>query len=125
MLFHWWIDAFFLALACLVTWSLPGRGELRGHLNRLIAMTLCGLWHGAAWHFAAWGLYHGIGLSAYRGYQSVRRRRQPDWRPSRRPTRRVLATVATFHFVCVGWVLFVVDFATARLVIPRLLGFTT
>ncbi len=98
-------------------------GALRSHANRLIAMTLCGLWHGAAWHFAAWGLYHGVGLCVYRAYQTMRRRRQPDWTPSSHPALRALATVATFHFVCVGWVLFVADFATARLVIPRLFGF--
>jgi alginate O-acetyltransferase complex protein AlgI len=97
-------------------------GELRGHGNRLIAMTLCGLWHGAAWHFAFWGLYHGVGLSAYRAYQQTRRRVQPGWSPSQHPLMRGLATAATFHFVCIGWVLFVTDFATARQVIPRLFG---
>ena len=29
----------------------------------MIAFSLCGLWHGPAWHFAAWGLFHGLGLS--------------------------------------------------------------
>ena len=28
---------------------------------------------------------------------------------------------ATFHFVCVGWVLFVTDLTTASRIIPRLL----
>jgi len=31
------------------------------------------------WHFAAWGLYHGIGLTMYRGYQDLRQHLQPDW----------------------------------------------
>jgi alginate O-acetyltransferase complex protein AlgI len=97
------------------------RGMGRGHVNRLTAMTLCGLWHGAAWHFAAWGLYHGLGLTVYRGYQDLRQHLQPDWTPSRNALLRGVVTFATFHFVCIGWALFIKDFATARAVIARLL----
>jgi alginate O-acetyltransferase complex protein AlgI len=35
------------------------KGALRTLLNLLIVFVLCGLWHGAAWGFAVWGLYHG------------------------------------------------------------------
>lgn len=28
--------------------------------SMLLTMLLCGLWHGAAWTFIAWGLYHGV-----------------------------------------------------------------
>jgi alginate O-acetyltransferase complex protein AlgI len=38
-------------------------GLPRRLLNALIAMVLCGLWHGPSWHFAVWGIYHGVGLS--------------------------------------------------------------
>jgi alginate O-acetyltransferase complex protein AlgI len=38
-------------------------GPTRRFLNGMAAFALCGLWHGPAWHFAAWGLYHGLGLS--------------------------------------------------------------
>jgi alginate O-acetyltransferase complex protein AlgI len=31
-------------------------------INSLIAMGLCGLWHGAAWNFFFWGILHGIYL---------------------------------------------------------------
>jgi alginate O-acetyltransferase complex protein AlgI len=37
-------------------------GMARRLLNGAIAFALCGLWHGAAWHFVLWGLYHGAGL---------------------------------------------------------------
>jgi alginate O-acetyltransferase complex protein AlgI len=30
--------------------------------NVLITMVLGGLWHGAAWHYVIWGLFHGLGL---------------------------------------------------------------
>lgn len=35
-------------------------------LNLFIVFYLCGLWHGAAWTFVAWGLYHGAFLSLER-----------------------------------------------------------
>lgn len=38
-------------------------GPIRKVANGLLAFTLCGLWHGAAWNFIVWGLYHGAGLA--------------------------------------------------------------
>lgn len=35
------------------------RGTARTLLNVAIVVTLSGLWHGAAWRFVLWGLYHG------------------------------------------------------------------
>jgi alginate O-acetyltransferase complex protein AlgI len=48
-----------------IYFSLGGNrlGVPRRIANGLVAMMLCGLWHGPAWNFAIWGLYHGIGLS--------------------------------------------------------------
>jgi len=93
------------------------RGPGRASWNRLVSMTLCGLWHGAAPHFAVWGLYHGIALNLYRLYER--------WRGPRAGTAhwatRAVGVVATFHVVCIGWVLFVCDLETAWKIIPRLL----
>ncbi|MBM3539390.1 MAG: MBOAT family protein, partial [Alphaproteobacteria bacterium] len=36
--------------------------ESRTAANLLMAMTLCGLWHGAAWTFVAWGMLHGLAI---------------------------------------------------------------
>ena len=36
------------------------KGKQRQYINLLIAMTLCGLWHGSAWTFVLWGFLHGI-----------------------------------------------------------------
>jgi alginate O-acetyltransferase complex protein AlgI len=44
-------------------------GQIRRILNGLIAFGLCGLWHGAAWNFVIWGLYHGIGLGVNASYR--------------------------------------------------------
>ncbi len=64
--------------------------------NLAIVMFLGGLWHGAAWTFVAWGLYHGLLLVGY----SVCKQR--GWVPRS----RVLAVLCTFLAVMVGWVLF-------------------
>jgi alginate O-acetyltransferase complex protein AlgI len=60
-------------------------------------MLLGGLWHGAAWTFVAWGLFHGLLLAAYR---ALPRRGLPGarWRPIR--------IVVMFHLACAGWLLF-------------------
>ncbi len=31
----------------------------------IVTFALCGLWHGAQWHFVAWGLYHALLLVVY------------------------------------------------------------
>ena len=97
------------------------RGELRGALNRLTSMTLCGLWHGAAFHFAVWGMYHGIGLNLYRIYTRLRERWFGPKQGEGSLALRVLSGVFTFHFVCIGWVLFVCDLERARVIVARLL----
>jgi alginate O-acetyltransferase complex protein AlgI len=64
--------------------------------NLVVTMLLGGLWHGAAWTFVLWGLYHG-GLLA--GHSALSSR---GWVPRSRP----LAVTVTFLSVVVGWVLF-------------------
>jgi len=98
------------------------KGKARSYLNRFISMTLCGLWHGASFHFVVWGMYHGIGLNLYRLYSGLRGR---VLGPKRRPeplALRVLSGLFTFHFVCIGWVLFVCELDKGWFIIRRLLG---
>jgi alginate O-acetyltransferase complex protein AlgI len=64
--------------------------------NLLVTMLLGGLWHGAAWTFVVWGLYHGVLLA---GHAVMRAR---GWVPRSRP----LSVAITFLAVVVGWVLF-------------------
>jgi alginate O-acetyltransferase complex protein AlgI len=37
-------------------------GPLRTYRNLVTVFLLCGLWHGAAWTFVLWGIYHGVFL---------------------------------------------------------------
>jgi alginate O-acetyltransferase complex protein AlgI len=44
-------------------------GVGRKILNGFIVFALCGLWHGAAWNFILWGVYHGAGLAIGGNYR--------------------------------------------------------
>ncbi|NOT72934.1 MAG: MBOAT family protein [Hyphomicrobium sp.] len=68
----------------------------RTYLNLLIVFFLTGVWHGAAWHFIAWGLYNGLFLVAER-----------LWRRGKPAAGRTLAGAFYVTVVVVfGWVLF-------------------
>ncbi len=73
--------------------------------NLLITMVLGGLWHGAAWTFAIWGLYQGLLLVVARAISEWADRRgvvvPPGW-----SWQRVALGVVTFHAVCYGWLIF-------------------
>jgi D-alanyl-lipoteichoic acid acyltransferase DltB (MBOAT superfamily) len=63
----------------------------------VITMLLGGLWHGAAWTYVAWGLYHGLLLAVYRALPT-RRALAARW--------RLLRIALMFHLTCAGWLLF-------------------
>jgi D-alanyl-lipoteichoic acid acyltransferase DltB (MBOAT superfamily) len=79
--------------------------EWRISLNILITMLLGGLWHGAAWTFIGWGLFHGIGQVVGRQRRLWRKAHGLPLEPGSRP-RIVLAQFVTFQLVCVGWLFF-------------------
>jgi alginate O-acetyltransferase complex protein AlgI len=72
-------------------------GERRTRLNVLAVFALSGLWHGAAWTFVVWGLYHGA-------LATLERTRVGRAFHARVP--RPLRVVVTFVLVVVGWVFF-------------------
>jgi len=76
------------------------RGGLRTYLNLFIVMFLGGLWHGAAWSFAVWGTWHGIGLALERPFLNS---------PLYMSNSKLVAltrTAIVFAFVSMGWLLF-------------------
>jgi D-alanyl-lipoteichoic acid acyltransferase DltB (MBOAT superfamily) len=50
-------------------------GLARQIANLLFTMTVCGLWHGAGWNFALWGLLHGLYLAC----NTILARIMGDW----------------------------------------------
>ncbi len=94
--------------------------------NLFLTMALGGLWHGAAWNFVVWGIYHGLALIAHREFSM--------WKEATSPVKAFLARpgVATcFHYfslfltfqtVCIGWVFFrMQDIGLAWVMIRRML----
>ena len=81
-------------------------GSLRTYANLMITMLLGGLWHGARWNFVLWGAYQGALLAAERLVGG--KRRIGDFFLSKGVGRAfwLLRVLVTFHFVCLGWVLF-------------------
>ncbi|MDD5919383.1 MAG: MBOAT family protein [bacterium] len=71
------------------------KGKLRTGVNKLIVFLLTGLWHGASWNFAVWGLYHGSFLML-ESYGALK--------PAKWP--RVLRHVYTLLAVTIGFVFF-------------------
>jgi alginate O-acetyltransferase complex protein AlgI len=87
-------------------------GPARYVLATLVSMGLCGLWHGAGWTFAAWGVWHGLGLIVCR-----------FWRELKRPMPPAVGWLLTMLFVLAGWVLFrAADFGTAASILASLVG---
>jgi len=71
-------------------------GTVRIYANLAAVFLLCGLWHGAAWNFVAWGAWHGLFLVLERAGLLA-------WRS------RVLRHVYLLLVVIFGWVLFRAD----------------
>jgi len=101
------------------------RGPARTYVNLALTMGLGGLWHGAAWNFVVWGLWHGLGLCLQRAWHVHRARVATPPAPltsaptptlthtlnltptpTLRPMLRLLSWLATLLFVLYGWLLF-------------------
>lgn len=83
------------------------RGRPRMLINLVITMFLAGLWHGAAWNFVLWGLFHGLlllihaSLTSLPPYVWLREKGGTAW--------KIGAWAITLHLVVLGWVLFRVE----------------
>lgn len=84
------------------------RGQLIGHRNLWVTMLVCGLWHGAAWHFVIWGGLHAA-------YTSIERLTKWPERLSRFWFGRGLSTLIVLVMVWVAWVFFRATSATQAL----------
>ena len=69
--------------------------KLRTSFNIIAGMALSGLWHGAGWHFIAWGILHGVLQVADRITHGVQEKLP-----------RMLRRFTTFFWICIGWCLF-------------------
>lgn len=97
-------------------------GNLRKFFNGIIAFAICGLWHGAAWNFIFWGLYHGIGLVMFSNAKSFfgRSRILVNAKVLLLP----IGWFTTFLFVSIGWLYFFYPVSEATLMLSLLIKFT-
>ncbi len=74
--------------------------------NLFVTMALGGLWHGAAWNFVVWGIYHGLCLIVHREFVGVKAKLpqlQKFWDSK---VFHALSMLLTFNAVVVGCVFF-------------------
>lgn len=79
------------------------KGAGRTYLNLMIVMALGGLWHGAAWGYMVWGIYHGVGLAIERllSKGEVVEIDKDQW-----TFKDWFSMLWVFGFVTIGWTLF-------------------
>jgi len=98
------------------------KGNIRAYSNLLVAMLLCGLWHGAGWTFVIWGGFHGVALIIERILQHNGLVAEVNEQTG--IVSSIIRCLITLSVVTVGWIFFrSPDFATAVTIIERLVLF--
>ena len=90
--------------------------KLRNCFNLLVVFLVTGVWHGAAWNFVFWGLWHGVFIvfEKLTGWD----RRKTGWKTN------FLQHVYCLFVVVIGWVMFRADnMAYAWNYIKNMFGF--
>jgi D-alanyl-lipoteichoic acid acyltransferase DltB (MBOAT superfamily) len=93
---------------------------------QLATMILIGLWHGITWGFAAWGLWHAVGLFIHNRWTEIAPGRMPAWTRTGRGQKAMSAvgTFLTFNYVALGWLFFTLTRpGIAWLALRKLFGF--
>jgi D-alanyl-lipoteichoic acid acyltransferase DltB (MBOAT superfamily) len=99
------------------------RGTQRTYVNLMLTMFLGGLWHGASWNFAIWGVLHGAYLIGARLLDAFYGRTGIAANPTASRWLSLAGMPLTFFLVCVAWVFFrAPDFHSAITVGRTMLG---
>ena len=80
----------------------PYGSTFRWIKNVLITFLVTGLWHGAAWNFVLWGLFHGVLLCLHRLKEALRKTRKR----SKNALKKATSISAFFILTSLGWILF-------------------
>ncbi len=94
----------------------------RRMLNLAVAFLLSGLWHGANWRFALWGLLHALFVALERAVKVLGAHSPASGRRVLRgPIRSLMRWVLTYHCVLIGWVFFrSADFSQAVFILRKI-----
>jgi alginate O-acetyltransferase complex protein AlgI len=93
------------------------KGLSRQLIYLFIAMTVSGFWHGAAWTFIIWGMYHGILLIAHKLYLVMKKRF--SFFPKGGRIYHLASVFIFFHLTVIGWVFFRAQGLTNALLILK------
>lgn len=91
-------------------------------MNLMATMTVSGLWHGAAWNFVVWGMFHGVMLCIHRFYMKQIKpllKPVPKWL---KPGTTTIAILITFFGVTISRVFFILPIVDGWDLMLRLLG---
>jgi D-alanyl-lipoteichoic acid acyltransferase DltB (MBOAT superfamily) len=80
-------------------------GDWKTYRNLMLTMALGGLWHGAAWNFVLWGIYHGTVLCVYRWFGWGSDSEEPV-RSVSSALKKLVAISFFFALTYYGWLLF-------------------
>jgi len=80
----------------------PYGSTFRWIRNVLLTFLVTGLWHGAAWNYVFWGLYHGILLCLHRIKESLRVGRKR----LNQPIIKIVSILIFFILTSLGWIMF-------------------
>lgn len=75
------------------------KGKARTYFNLMLTMFLGGLWHGAAWSYAVWGIFHGLALA-------IERLLTDKIKVPKNVLTEILKASIVFTFVTFAWLLF-------------------
>lgn len=99
------------------------QGLTRTCLNLLIVMLIAGIWHGSAWGFIVWGIYHGLALVVHRLTDNISDRFEPLEHFWQHPLGIVFAWLITQLMVFTSWIWFrLPNLQDSSLVIRHLWG---
>ncbi len=94
-----------------------GRSSIKRKLfNICLIMLVAGLWHGAAWNYACWGILHGVGLVVQHSYFRL----LPEGKKLSPKCFPFLGILLTFTFVSFSWLIFFYSPAEALRIIITL-----
>ncbi len=80
-----------------------GGNRNRVYLNLAIVFILTGIWHGASWHFVAWGIWNGFFIIVERALKNKNEKKSLK---KSNLVRQIFSKTYTLLIVNFGWVLF-------------------
>jgi D-alanyl-lipoteichoic acid acyltransferase DltB (MBOAT superfamily) len=81
-------------------------GRFNTYRNLFLTMLIGGLWHGAAWIFIIWGVYHAFLLIIHRLLQPLLERSYLIKNNILRKGWHCVKIIFFFQFICLGWLIF-------------------